>query len=493
MYITVYNTKPSCRRSPVSDEHLVSTGVFQADNTACRDLELALIQISCWWHHPSSMSANTISGPGIGKKAVHVKWAGKTIALGTFPSDEADEKCQKAKALTRAWRSTIRPKPSREWVMLELERLGVRVVSGRLGRKAGDEGDEQSAPQDHQNSLLQSTDSVPNGNMASVNPGINGLQQRSGSLGWGNEAGITSLMAQRNSSLGLSMINDTLGRRGSLGSLGQVIGLEGDSSVPPHRPFVGGGAAAAYEAARHDHFTQKSAEQQQRASSLGIGSLAGSGIGGMGMSVNPNQHYEMLKLHHMNLLNEIQETTLMMNLYQQQQLQQQQQQLQNQASVEMVGVNSDSHAASQISMLMQHGGAGNHSIDNLFGTTAHLQQRASLGLGANSGMGNLAGNAIVKSGGASETTPGNVQSAVSQKSTLHDKGFGNERLGSSREASIRNSGGEHNPESNNGRQIESSNKRGHDQEEGSSIVPKTKKFKSDASSSTDTSRSEKQH
>jgi len=43
----------------------------------------------------------------------------------------------------------------------------------------------------------------------------------------------------------------------------------------------------------------------------------------------------MLKLHHMNLLNEIQETTLMMNLYQQQQLQQQQQQLQQrQASVE---------------------------------------------------------------------------------------------------------------------------------------------------------------
>ena len=42
-----------------------------------------------------------------------------------------------------------------------------------------------------------------------------------------------------------------------------------------------------------------------------------------GLSVNPNQHYEMLKLHHMNLLNEIQETTLMMNLYQQQQLQQQ--------------------------------------------------------------------------------------------------------------------------------------------------------------------------
>ena len=28
--------------------------------------------------------------------------------------------------------------------MLELERLGVRVVSGRLGRKAGEEGDDES-------------------------------------------------------------------------------------------------------------------------------------------------------------------------------------------------------------------------------------------------------------------------------------------------------------------------------------------------------------
>ena len=35
----------------------------------------------------------------------------------------------------------MRPKPTREWVMQELERLGVRVVSGRLGRKAGDEDD----------------------------------------------------------------------------------------------------------------------------------------------------------------------------------------------------------------------------------------------------------------------------------------------------------------------------------------------------------------
>lgn len=155
--------------------------------------------------------------------------------------------------------------------MLELERLGVRVVSGRLGRKAGEDGEDDEP--------------------VSKKMGVPGMPsvERSNSIGWGaSDADLNSLMmARRNSSLGLSMMND--GRRGSLSSLGQAVGLDtGDPTMPPHRPLVGGGAAAAYEAARHDHFTQKSAEQQRRASSLGLGSLSG-GIGNMGMSVNPNQ------------------------------------------------------------------------------------------------------------------------------------------------------------------------------------------------------------
>ena len=210
------------------------------------------------------------------------QWAGKTIALGTFPSAEADEKCQKAKALTRAWRSTMRPKPSREWVMLELERLGVRVVSGRLGRKAGEEGDDPPPVQEKPKNLPVANDAANNGNIMAQNSGM----ERSSSIGWGSETDLQTLMARRNSSLGLSMMGETLARRGSLSSLGQVMGLEGDPTIPPHRPFVGGGAAAAYEAARHDHFAQKSAEQQRRASSLGLGSLTS---GGLGMSVNPNQ------------------------------------------------------------------------------------------------------------------------------------------------------------------------------------------------------------
>jgi type II secretory pathway pseudopilin PulG len=87
----------------------------------------------------------------------------------------------------------------------------------------------------------------------------------------------------------------------------------------------------------------------------------------------------MLKLHHMNLLNEIQETTLMMNLYQQQQLQQQQQQLQAQANAEMANDPS-------LAMMIQ-GGAGGLEM-----FAGQLSQRGSLGLGAPLGGGGF-GNA----------------------------------------------------------------------------------------------------
>ncbi|KAL7506723.1 hypothetical protein ACHAXN_004886 [Cyclotella atomus] len=203
-------------------------------------------------------------------------WAGKTIALGTFPSAEADEKCARAKALTRAWRSTMRPKPSREWVMLELERLQVRIVSGRLGRK-GDGDDDDSS-------------------------------DGSGSVGNGGDGGNMNNMGG-------------MGMMGNMGGMGNM----GDNNN--HRPFVGGGPAAAFEAARADHYNNKGNNNNGMGGSMNnMGNNMGGGgnpnLSNLGLSVNPNQHYEMLKLHHMNLLNEIQETTLMMNLYQQQMLQQ---------------------------------------------------------------------------------------------------------------------------------------------------------------------------
>ena len=299
---------------------------------------------------------------------LYFQWAGKTIALGTFPSAEADEKCARAKALTRAWRSTMRPKPTREWVMIELERLQVRVVSGRLGRKGGGEDDEDEEPLKksgmppitdpallRRDSLLSGRRDSLLGNRRDSITGLLSAADMAGSSMRNNSLGMfggdtMDLMQRRSSSLGLSLLPDDIKGRNSSLNLGSLLD-GGDPSIPPHRPLVGGGSAAAYEAARADHYTNMAAqkargtEQQRRASGL-----SGMGSGQMGLSVNPNQHYEMLKLHHMNLLNEIQETTLMMNLYQQQQLQQQQQQLQQQNDI--------ANGNDQMALLLQHQGMG---------------------------------------------------------------------------------------------------------------------------------------
>lgn len=136
---------------------------------------------------------------------------------------------------------------------MELERLGVRVVSGRLGRKAG-EDDEESK---------KGGGSVMGGGPHS-------------GMGWGGDGDVNNMMAgARRGSMGLSsMLND--GRRGSLGSLGQMVGL--DSSGDPSA--MGRSMGSGFDLG----------DPQRRSSGLGaIGGLASAGLGGMGMSVNPNQ------------------------------------------------------------------------------------------------------------------------------------------------------------------------------------------------------------
>ena len=66
----------------------------------------------------------------------------------------------------------MRPKPTREWVMLELERLGVRVVSGRLksGGPGGESGGAGVGDDDSADSVGGDGDAkgVTNNNMSGV-------------------------------------------------------------------------------------------------------------------------------------------------------------------------------------------------------------------------------------------------------------------------------------------------------------------------------------
>lgn len=110
-------------------------------------------------------------------------------------------------------------------------------------------------------------------------------------MGWSSNADIDNLMQQRrSSSLGLSMMTDKeINPRNTLSALGPLDLDPNDPTMPPHRRLVGEGAAAAYEAARADHYAQKREEQQRRNPGLNLGVGAGN-LGGSGMlSVNPNQ------------------------------------------------------------------------------------------------------------------------------------------------------------------------------------------------------------
>ena len=336
----------------------------------------------------------------------NLKWAGKTIALGTFPVGEADEKCARAKALTRAWRSTMRPKPTREWVMLELERLQVRVVSGRLGRKegGGDDDDDDSGGGDDDDDDKKSDEEEDKKTKKQKTAGGAGMmngnnKQRLGNLDWsGNEMGGYP------GGRGMGILpGDNVGGQGrdtmNLGADSNLIDDEnfgGGGGGQSNRPYVGGGSAAAYEAARADFYKNSQQQKKDRSRGDSSGSKAGGVSDGMnfsgggagflnanggmphlGLSVNPNQHYEMLKLHHMNLLNEIQETTLMMNLYQQQQLQQQQQQQKK-----------SQQADAGMDPLVQLGQRGGTGMDASSFPSIHPQASGNMmGLGVGAGFG----------------------------------------------------------------------------------------------------------
>ena len=230
--------------------------------------------------------------------------------------------------------------------MLELERLNVRVVSGRAVKDedyAGDEsiGRMQNAPNNADPNLVGRRGSITASllNAADIARASGGGGEWSVDNGIGNGNGLggfdASSMQQRRNNNNSQHSNSIMGD------------LSKKDDVPAHRPLVGGGSAAAYEAARAEHYrelAEKKNKDQSPSNEDGImsnamGVMQSGGLGGGmqqglgGPSINANQHYEMLKLHHMNLLNEIQETTLMMNIYQQQQFQQQQQQQMQQQQI----------------------------------------------------------------------------------------------------------------------------------------------------------------
>ena len=187
----------------------------------------------------------------------------------------------------------MRPKPTREWVMLELERLQVRKVSGRLGRKAekvtnpndvsgSDEDDDEEKKTDK------------NSNMKNLPGGMNSLNTiaEAALLDQNIHMDTSSNMNMQKVPNGFNGLNNDSKQGSSMMSQDQL-----GNGMSSNNNWVNG-------------LTQ------------GMGTQTYNSVGNALLnSDNPSQHYEMLKLHHMNLLNEIKETTFLMNLFKKHRLQ----------------------------------------------------------------------------------------------------------------------------------------------------------------------------
>ena len=302
---------------------------------------------------------------------------------------------ERAKALTKIWRTTMRPKPSREWVMATLEGHGIRVVDGRRGTSENAKSGGVAAAK-----RIIAAVPAPSGTGGTVFDGDSAIRATSASSGTsapgninanivplaaagnlpGNGDGTKDAMVTTTPQDSLSVMAgarmpgsaDETNRHTSLESLGVAaslissgvsssaavgtgsaaahlagigeeyrsgaaldlvsflrdeIGFYDDdddvatsSDVPEgtHRPLVGGGAAAAYEAARADHY--RILAEKQRQGNTTPSRLPGTASGSSRFAGSLRHKYELLKCHQLQLLEEVQDTTMMMNLYQREML-----------------------------------------------------------------------------------------------------------------------------------------------------------------------------
>lgn len=241
-----------------------------------------------------------------GRKAAHVKWDGKTIALGTFCAAEAAEKCEKAKSLTKKWRATMVPKPDVEWVKNQLEGLGIRVVNDRPGRRKKEQVIKEREER-KQKKMKASEPAYLSANRNIADPGDSSIVT----------GGIGSY-----SQTFMPLLNDT-----SSNPFGTSSSLSG-STFPPN---VSSTSRSFSNEHLNPSFPRRLSNERSpgmadfnpiSASSLGLpnqgrrGSLTlGTGPPDIGPSPS-RQHYQILKEHHDNLLKELQQTTYMMEMYQ---------------------------------------------------------------------------------------------------------------------------------------------------------------------------------
>lgn len=211
------------------------------------------------------------------------------------------------------------PKPDVEWVKTTLERLNIRVVNDRPGRrkKRGiTEVDENTtrpstSPATHRginSHLLSASQNVNMGNI-SHDPAFQALNRGINTFGLGGDNPGRSMdrrfsnpthygMSSQERNLTSNNVLSSLPNPGNVYNINNsVSGFDTASNNLQQDQQLLSNVLRGDESQR---ISQRSNTTQQQLANLAFGS---------------NQHYEVLKEHHMNLLKELHETTTLMNMY----------------------------------------------------------------------------------------------------------------------------------------------------------------------------------
>jgi len=236
----------------------------------------------------------------------NLQWDGKTIALGTFTVAEAAEKCDRAKALTKKWRASMVPKPDVEWVKKALEKLNIRVVNDRPGRRRKDEVEQQQIkPNSARAFASNSAAGFSNSGMHQHSP--RNIRRH----------------ADRGEGTILNSPRDPFGNMNMNAAMAAVPNEISTNAFDLYHNSVGGVSniptreETGFNPEDFSNLMQQSRMGLLNDADVNASSFQFAGPApGMESASASRQYYAILKEHHDNLLKELQRTTYMMQIYQ---------------------------------------------------------------------------------------------------------------------------------------------------------------------------------